>query len=365
MNISNLIVVSSNVTNACSNSNIDQIEQLATNSETHKRHEDVTYDDKTSISEDTSSIFSSDEHDVNDSDNIEIDDESAFNANEFPNLHEDDILLYNSAQITVGESMHSILTFILTENISGACLDHILKLIALHIPQSQHFNHTVYKFWKYFSNLKTPFALENKDSSCNCPDALQKNYFLEIPIIPQQQNGAPRYKSKKYSIWLFNLVINDLPYKQRMIHNNILTPGIWFGQSDPLVHLFLAPLHSQLSNLHRGFDVIIPSRNQIRHVKEILLCGTGDAPARSDFLCHVRFNVIERNNRYFHHYLLLVDAIHLLSQNSISIEMIAIADAKLNKFEEQCETSYGRRYMTFNIHSLLHLPQVVQDLGPL
>ncbi|KAK0079553.1 hypothetical protein PV326_008667 [Microctonus aethiopoides] len=309
--------VSSNVTNACSNSNIDQIEQLATNSETHKRHEDVTYDDKTSISEDTSSIFSSDEHDVNDSDNIEIDDESAFNANEFPNLHEDDILLYNSAQITVGE-----------------------------IDSSSH------------STITT----------------LQSHSVQILEIFQQFKNtdGAPRYKSKKYSIWLFNLVINDLPYKQRMIHNNILTPGIWFGQSDPLVHLFLAPLHSQLSNLHRGFDVIIPSRNQIRHVKEILLCGTGDAPARSDFLEeHVTTaraitlgnnddpdaEVMERCG--------IKSLSPLFNMMSDPIQMIAIADAKLNKFEEQCETSYGRRYMTFNIHSLLHLPQVVQDLGPL
>lgn len=601
MNFPDVITVSNNASNACNTSNINQIEELAVENENEERHEDSMFDDNASISEDTSSVLSYDEHDMNDSADAQTDDEREEDAHDLPGPHEDDTPLYDGAQITVGESMHSILTLVLTENLTGSCLEQILKLIALHIPPSQHFNNTIYKFWKYFSDVKTPMkkhyycsscstALENKDALCNCAGPSQKNYFLEIPIIPQLQNmytrtdfvndldyrlnplrkydenniediydgrlyreasepqkilhnqnnlsfmwytdGAPVYKSRKYSVWLFNLVINELPYKKRVIHNNILTPGIWFGPNDPLVHQFLTPLHSQLLDVRRGFDVKIPSRDEIRHVKAILLCGTGDAIARSDFLCHVRFNgyygctkckirgeririsnnsnatvhiypynqnielrtrdehvriaraitlgadddsnteetercgikslsplfnimsdpirstsvdvmhnvflgvvktlaslwfgTPEKNknfslhkflnvidarlafikppsfvprkprsisahythwkasewkqwfffysvpilkgiidDQYLRHYLLLVDAIHLLSRNSISSEMIASADIKLNKFVEQCETLYGRRHMTFNIHSLLHLPQVVGDLGPL
>ncbi|KAK0175096.1 hypothetical protein PV327_008876 [Microctonus hyperodae] len=356
MNISDSIAVSSNVTNACSTSNINQIEE--SDNENEERYEEPTYDDNTSTSEDTFSISSNSEHDISETD-YPTDDERENNAYELPNPGEDDIPLYDGAQITVGESMHSILTLALTENITGTCLDYILKLIALHIPPSQHFNDTIYKFWKYFSSLKTPIkkhyycsncsaALENEDSLCNCQEASQKSYFLEMPIISQLQSmymradfvddldfcfsplrktsenniediydgqlyrdasehhkilsnknnlsfmwytdGAPLYKSRKYSVWMFNLIINELPYKKRVFHSNILTPGIWFGPIDPLIHLFLAPLHSQLENLHRGFEVMIPSRNEVRRVKGIVLCGTADAPARSDFLCHIRFN---------------------------------------------------------------------------
>lgn len=53
MNVFNWIAVSSNVTNACSTSNINQIEELAADHENDERYEDAMYDDNTRTNEDT------------------------------------------------------------------------------------------------------------------------------------------------------------------------------------------------------------------------------------------------------------------------------------------------------------------------
>ncbi|KAK0074705.1 hypothetical protein PV326_012227 [Microctonus aethiopoides] len=95
---------SSNVTNACSTSNINQIEELAADHENDERYEDAMYDDNTCTNEDTSSISSNGEHDVDDTDSIQMDDENAFDAHELPNPHEEDIPLYDGAQITQFEN---------------------------------------------------------------------------------------------------------------------------------------------------------------------------------------------------------------------------------------------------------------------
>ena len=68
---------------------------------------------------------------------------------------------------------------------------------------------------------------------------------------------------------------------------------------------------------------------------------------------------------YFEHYKLLVLGIFLLCQPSISEEMINNASRALSEFVSKFENLYGLRHMSSNLHSLLHFPQTVRDLGPL
>lgn len=68
---------------------------------------------------------------------------------------------------------------------------------------------------------------------------------------------------------------------------------------------------------------------------------------------------------YFQHYLLLVHAMYLLLQSSISPEEIDNAEKVLNHFVYLLPVLYSERYMSANIHDLLHLPQCVRDAGPL
>jgi hypothetical protein len=68
---------------------------------------------------------------------------------------------------------------------------------------------------------------------------------------------------------------------------------------------------------------------------------------------------------YFEHYFFLVEAMFLLHQDSISQEDLIKADCLLHKFVSAFEKLYGLQYMSFNVHSLLHLPEVTKNLGPL
>lgn len=68
---------------------------------------------------------------------------------------------------------------------------------------------------------------------------------------------------------------------------------------------------------------------------------------------------------YFQHYLLLVEAVYLLNVDSISHETIDHCEQVLQHFCMMHETLYSKSEMTSNIHQLLHLCDVVRNLGPL
>jgi hypothetical protein len=68
---------------------------------------------------------------------------------------------------------------------------------------------------------------------------------------------------------------------------------------------------------------------------------------------------------HFEHYFLLVEAMFLLHQDSISQDDLLKAKCSLNEFVSQFELLYALQYMSFNVHSLLHLADVAGNLGPL
>lgn len=190
-------------------------------------------------------------------------------------------------------------------------------------------------------------SLESENAECECIDR-EVCYFIELPIIDQLQSfmekpgfieslshqyngrnkqspdgiediydgalykdhlrhnnprsdiftllfmwysdGAPIFKSRKYSLWPIYFIINELPYAERMKKDNVVVAGIWFGETDPVPDLFLRPIYHQLAELQVGQEVAVVNNLEMRTIKASLLCGTGDSPARADFLNHVRFN---------------------------------------------------------------------------
>lgn len=68
---------------------------------------------------------------------------------------------------------------------------------------------------------------------------------------------------------------------------------------------------------------------------------------------------------HFEHLKLLVGAVYLLCQRSISENMIIEASRMLHEFVSRYQYIFGLRNMSCSIHSLLHLPDIVRDLGPL
>ena len=70
-------------------------------------------------------------------------------------------------------------------------------------------------------------------------------------------------------------------------------------------------------------------------------------------------------DEYFQHFLLLVEAVFILLQDSISSEQLSKSATLLQHFCLRVESLYGGRYQTFNVHCLLHLVSCVENLGPL
>lgn len=68
---------------------------------------------------------------------------------------------------------------------------------------------------------------------------------------------------------------------------------------------------------------------------------------------------------YFNHYILLVDSIFVLLGTSITQSDLRRARYMIAQFCSQIEELYGKRFMTFNVHSLGHICNKVEDLGPL
>ncbi|XP_056462598.1 uncharacterized protein LOC130402460 [Gadus chalcogrammus] len=68
---------------------------------------------------------------------------------------------------------------------------------------------------------------------------------------------------------------------------------------------------------------------------------------------------------YYNHFLLLSEAIFILLMESISVEMVDHAEKLLWNFCSQMCDLYGERYLTANVHLLVHLADSVRALGPL
>ncbi|KAJ8671106.1 hypothetical protein QAD02_002365 [Eretmocerus hayati] len=71
------------------------------------------------------------------------------------------------------------------------------------------------------------------------------------------------------------------------------------------------------------------------------------------------------DQRYFNHHTLLVYGLYLLNQESISTQMIDLAEKLLNEYVSQFGLLYGDDHMNCNLHLLLHLPEIVRCFGPL
>ncbi|XP_064460397.1 uncharacterized protein LOC135370543 [Ornithodoros turicata] len=68
---------------------------------------------------------------------------------------------------------------------------------------------------------------------------------------------------------------------------------------------------------------------------------------------------------YWRHLAKLSEAVHILLREEIAEEDISHADEHLDTFVRRCVPLYGKSFMTFNVHALLHFAESVRFLGPL
>lgn len=67
---------------------------------------------------------------------------------------------------------------------------------------------------------------------------------------------------------------------------------------------------------------------------------------------------------YYQHYVLLCEAIYILN-SSVNPRQLKKCSKLLRHFYFKFPTLYSERYLSCNMHQILHLPTVVEDLGPL
>ena len=103
-------------------------------------------------------------------------------------------------------------------------------------------------------------------------------------------DGAPIFKSSKYSLWPLFLAINELPYSQRFSRNNMLLAGVWFGPDKPYMLTFLKPFHTVFHQLETNGVCILNPSGEEKTLPAILLCGTCDLPARCLVCNSIQFN---------------------------------------------------------------------------
>ena len=70
-------------------------------------------------------------------------------------------------------------------------------------------------------------------------------------------------------------------------------------------------------------------------------------------------------NAYFQNWMCFVTAVYILVQDDMDFSMINQAELLLTKFVIDCEQLYGREYVTYNMHQLIHMADSVRNWGPL
>lgn len=115
------------------------------------------------------------------------------------NFEEGQLPLYGHARLTLSEAMVLILLFCTKHKLSQACMEDLIKLIGMFIPQPNILVRSLYLFKKYFVHMKYPLVfhyycnscfgeLNSKEDQCpRCEGNPGVSYFLTISIIQQLQ----------------------------------------------------------------------------------------------------------------------------------------------------------------------------------
>lgn len=85
------------------------------------------------------------------------------------------------------------------------------------------------------------------------------------------------------------MTINELPYKVRMMRENMILAGIWFGKQKPSMSTFLKPFKQTMLEFYKGIEIISADRGSFV-CRGFLLAGTADLPARSLICNPVQYN---------------------------------------------------------------------------
>ena len=171
----------------------------------------------------------------------------------------------------------------------------------IHIPISEQIK-SLFARKHFLSNLLHRFTRVKQNQDCfeDIYDGLLYRKLMSPNRILSSQNnisltwnidGLPVFNSSKFSLWPCYFIVNELPYRLRLLKENIIIGGLWFGEVKPNMHVFLKPIIAELATLERdGIEVQSPSTPHPFVSKVILLAGTCDLPAKCLILNTIQFN---------------------------------------------------------------------------
>ncbi|KAJ8677840.1 hypothetical protein QAD02_013627 [Eretmocerus hayati] len=100
-------------------------------------------------------------------------------------------------------------------------------------------------------------------------------------------DGAPTHESSKGSVWLIQIVLNEMPYTYRA--SSPIVCAAWFGREKPDMDIFLATYVNHMNKLStQGFKCTV--NDQVMTIKLFCLCGCVDSGARAPVQGFVQYN---------------------------------------------------------------------------
>uniref|UniRef100_A0ABD2W6M6 Uncharacterized protein n=1 Tax=Trichogramma kaykai TaxID=54128 RepID=A0ABD2W6M6_9HYME len=103
-------------------------------------------------------------------------------------------------------------------------------------------------------------------------------------------DGVRIFKSSKYNIWGFFLIILELPYTERYKVENMILVALWFGEKKPVPNIFLKFLYSTMKELRKGVNIYVEDLKKNVDLHAAIICGTADLPAKALFLGMNQYN---------------------------------------------------------------------------
>ena len=151
------------------------------------------------------------------------------------------------------------------------------------------------EYYNYVVNERQHNPNEIKDIS---DGKKYRNFIHSLP--PEKRNsyaslmlnsdGSPVYKSSKATLWPVQMMVNEIPFKERA--SNTVVAGIWFGKEKPNMNIFLKPIVNEIQRLSvTGISCII--RGRMKEIFIYCICCCVDSPAR----CSIQY-LIQYNGHY-------------------------------------------------------------------
>ncbi|KAE8738826.1 hypothetical protein FOCC_FOCC015685 [Frankliniella occidentalis] len=112
---------------------------------------------------------------------------------------------------------------------------------------------------------------------------------------------------------------------------------------------------------------IRPPHYMTRTPRSLHDVGSWQTSLHKSMLLHYGLPVLQGliSTMHMKHYSTLVAAVQYLNSDNVSHEDLLKAEQLITKYVAYFEDIYSRKFMTINVHLLLHLVEVVKDLGPL